>query len=84
METPSTLVQTASGEGITVYSTNKALGKNGCFAGKTGNTAAAGWCLAAYYHENGCTILGVVMKSPSEDSLYADMRALTAYAARND
>lgn len=84
METPSALVQTASGKGVTVYNTNKTLGKNGCFAGKTGNMAAAGWCLTAYYHENGRTILGVVLKSPSEESLYADMRELTAYAARND
>lgn len=80
METPSALVQTISGKGATIYNTNKTLGKNGCFAGKTGNTAAAGWCLTAFYHDNGHTLLGVVMKSPGEDSLYADMGNLIAFA----
>lgn len=76
METPSALVKTSAGKGVTIYNTNKTLDQNGCFAGKTGNTTAAGWCLAAFYHHNGHTILGVVMRSPSEDSLYKDMRKL--------
>lgn len=73
METPSALVKTNAGKGITIYNTNKTLDQNGCFAGKTGYTEAAGWCLAAFYHHKGHTILGVVMRSPSEDSLYKDM-----------
>lgn len=80
METPSAFVRTTSGKGITVYNTNKTLGENGCFAGKTGNTAAAGWCLTAYYHSDGRVIVGIVMKSPSEDRLYIDMRDLIAFA----
>lgn len=80
METSSTRVITDSGKGTTVYNTNKTLDKNGCFAGKTGNTSEAGWCLTAFYHKNGRTILGIVMKSPSEDSLYSDMRSLIADA----
>lgn len=76
METSSALVKTDSGRGITVYNTNKTLDENGCFAGKTGNTSAAGWCLAAFYHHNGHTILGVVLKSPNEDNLYKDMNKL--------
>lgn len=82
MKKPSALVKTGSGKGITVYNTNKALGKNGCFAGKTGNTEAAGWCLAAFYRHNGKTVLGVVLKSPTEDSLYQDMPRLIALAGQ--
>lgn len=84
MGTPSATVKTDSGKSVVLYNTNKALGKNGCFAGKTGNTTAAGWCLAAYYRRDGNPILGVVLKSPTEDSLYTDMGTLIALAERAD
>ena len=84
METPSALVKTNSGKSMTIYNTNQILGKNGCFAGKTGNTTAAGWCLAAFYHRDGHTILGVVMKSQNEDELYADMGKLIALSEQKN
>lgn len=76
MGTASAFVKTNSGKGVTIYNTNKTLDKNGCFAGKTGNTEEAGWCLVAFYHHNSHIVLGVIMDSPSEDSLYTAMNGM--------
>lgn len=77
LEMPSAQVVTAAGKGIKVYNTNQTLDKNGCFAGKTGHTDEAGYCLAAFYRRSGHTYIGVVMKAPDETSLYEDMDALS-------
>jgi D-alanyl-D-alanine carboxypeptidase len=76
IEMPSALVTTSTGKGITVYNTNQALDKEGCFAGKTGHTDEAGYCLVAYYHKNGESIVCVILKSPNENDLYSDVKSI--------
>ena len=89
LETPSCVVETESGVKFTINNTNKALNKGGCFAGKTGFTTPAKYCLTAYYKRDGKTVVGVILKSPSENSLYSDMstvisKSLSTAAGTND
>lgn len=77
---PSAHITTRNGKGVTVYNTNKALDKEGCFAGKTGTTSEAGYCLAAYYKRNGRVLIGIILHSPNESSLYADMGTMVSAA----
>lgn len=72
----SAYIKTQNGKGVTVYNTNKTLNKKGCFAGKTGTTSEAGYCLAAYYKRNGKVLIGIILHAPDENSLYADMNTM--------
>lgn len=65
-----------NGKGVTVFNTNQTLDKNGCFAGKTGHTEEAGYCLAAYYKKDNKVLIGIVLHAPSEKSLYSDMNTM--------
>lgn len=76
LKMPSTDIHTKNGNSVEVYNTNKLLGQDGCFAGKTGYTSEAGRCLVAYFKKNGKTIIGVVFKSPTDNLLYSDMKKL--------
>ncbi len=68
---------------FTLANTNPLLGKNGCIAGKTGFTAAAGKCLAGLFEKDGQRIIAVVLKSPSDDALADDMETIVR-AARQE
>lgn len=64
------------GRYIHLENTNKLLGVNGCVAGKTGYTAAAGRCLVAYYERNNKKMIGIVLGSTNEQTVDSDMEKI--------
>ncbi len=72
-------IVTSKGTKMTVENSNKLLGKDGCVAGKTGYTDAAGRCLVTLFNRDGRKILGVVMGSvyDAKDSfVFEDMKKI--------
>ncbi|WP_251859739.1 D-alanyl-D-alanine carboxypeptidase family protein [Clostridium sp. Marseille-Q2269] len=72
-------ITTSKGTKMAVKNTDKLLGKDGCVAGKTGYTDAAGRCLVTLFNRNGRQILGVVMGSiyDAKDSfVFEDMKKI--------
>lgn len=61
---------------IPINNTNLLLGINGCNGGKTGHTDAAGWCLVSFYERDGKRLVGVVMKSQDQDTVFKDMEVI--------
>lgn len=61
---------------IHLVNTNKLLGVNGCFAGKTGYTFKAGKCLVAYYERNNKRMIGIVLHSVNNLSVDNDMEKI--------
>lgn len=73
-----------SGKTILAENTNELLGKYEGITGiKTGWTKAAGGCLAASAERDGVHLIAVVMKSPTEDERFADMRKILDYGFAN-
>ncbi|WP_234122003.1 D-alanyl-D-alanine carboxypeptidase family protein [Clostridium hydrogenum] len=64
------------GKDIQLENTNKLLGIDGCIAGKTGYTAAAGRCLVAYYERNNKKMIGIVLGSANEETVDSDMEKI--------
>lgn len=64
------------GRYIHLENTNKLLGLDGCIAGKTGYTAAAGRCLVAYYERNNKKMIGIVLGSTNEQTVDIDMEKI--------
>ncbi|NFL73508.1 D-alanyl-D-alanine carboxypeptidase [Clostridium sporogenes] len=72
-------IVTSKGTKMNVENSNKLLGKDGCVAGKTGYTDAAGRCLVTLFNRNGREILGIVMGSvyDAKDSfVFEDMKKI--------
>ncbi len=69
-----------AGESYTVANTNPLLGLDGCVAGKTGFTTAAGRCLAAMFERDGKRLAVIVLGSPSEEALLTDVKAALSAA----
>lgn len=61
---------------INIVNTNKLLGIDGCVAGKTGYTSEAGRCLVAYFERNNKKMIGIVMASADDNTLYNDMEKI--------
>ncbi len=73
-----------AGKTILAENTNELLGNYEGITGiKTGWTKAAGGCLAASAERNGVHLIAVVMKSPTEDERFADMRQILDYGFQN-
>lgn len=73
------IVSTSKGTKMPIKNRNKLLGEDGCIAGKTGFTNAAGRCLVALFERNGRQLLGVVMGSvyDAQDSfVFNDMKKI--------
>ncbi|ABS35591.1 D-alanyl-D-alanine carboxypeptidase family protein [Clostridium botulinum] len=72
-------IVTSKGTKMAIENSNKLLGKDGCVAGKTGYTDAAGRCLVTLFNRDGRKILGVVMGSvyDAKDSfVFQDMKKI--------
>ncbi|WP_432646018.1 D-alanyl-D-alanine carboxypeptidase family protein [Mitsuokella sp.] len=73
-----------SGKTILAENTNELLGKYAGLTGvKTGWTKAAGGCLAASAERGGVHLIAVVMKSPTENDRFTDMRQILDYGFEN-
>lgn len=67
---------------VTVTNTNPLLGADGCVAGKTGYTSVAGKCLAALFERRGRSVIAVVLKSETDETLVSDMEAVANWSFR--
>lgn len=73
-----------AGKTLLAENTNELLGRYEGITGiKTGWTSAAGGCLAASAERQGVHLIAVLMKAPSEDARFPEMRAILDYGFAN-
>lgn len=83
------ILKTQSGVEVDLKNTNKLLNIDGCIGGKTGYTIAAGRCLVAYFQRDSRRIVGIVLKSDSNDddtAVFNDMKKIIdwSYSAERE
>ncbi|KAJ50551.1 D-alanyl-D-alanine carboxypeptidase [Clostridium tetanomorphum] len=72
-------INTSKGK-ISLENRNKLVGINGCIGGKTGYTSRAGKCLVCFYEINNRKMIGVVLNSQDDNTVFEDMERIIRWS----